>query len=158
MSYEFGEFPQSYTIFPSDYYLLKRVDLYDNNMLEVSLTEVFYNDQNLRRDPVFFHVNSIQLKANHMRLISNLVKELSVAPLKVTKRKRICEIVVDEHKMKDHLMIRRGWDDEKQKFLNGFELISTPTGCWMPQEVNPRFSKDAAKARLIKLILKIVMN
>lgn len=158
LSYQFGEDSQSYTTFPSDYYHLNRVDLYDNNMMEISLAEVFYSSKKYYQVPVFFHVQSIQLTAYQMHMITELIKELSIVPLEVTQRTRICEIVIDEYKMIDHLMIRREWDYESQQFLGGFELISTPSGCWMPLEVNPRHHGDAARARLLKLILQFAMR
>ena len=159
LSYQFGEESQSYTTFPSDYYHLNKIELYDNSVMEISLAEVFYTDmKQMFQVPVFFHVQSIELTPYQMQMVTELIKELSVVPVTVTHRTRICEIVIDEYKKINHLMIRRNWDFQKQEFEGGLQLISTPTGCWMPLEANPKNHADAARARLLKLILQFAIR
>lgn len=158
LSYQFGEKAQSHTTIPSSYYHVNRIDLYDDNVAEISLADVFYQGKSPVQVPMFFHVQSVQLTSYQMHMIRELVKELSIVPITVTKRTKICEIVVDDHKMIDHLRIRREWSYGQQQFLSGLELISTPSACWMPMEVTPTFHGDAAKARLLKLILQFAMR
>lgn len=158
LSYQFGEKAQSYSTVPSDYYHLNRVDLFDNNEMVISLAEVFLSYPTAKQMPVFFQVQSVYLTDYQMHMIKELVKELSVAPVDILHRNRICEIVVNEYDMIDHLYVRREWDFSQRKFLSGLELISTPNGCWMPLEVTPRYHHDVAKAKLLKLILQFAMR
>lgn len=158
LSYQFGEKAQSYSTIPADYFHLNRVDLYESNEMVVSLAEVFLGYPTQKQMPVFYQVQSVQLTDYQMNMIKELVKELSVAPIDIIQRTRICEIVVDEYAMIDHLYVRRDWSFKAQKFLSGLELVSTPTGCWMPLEVSPRFHSDAGKAKLLKLILQFAMR
>lgn len=161
ISYKFGEKVESITNYSSDYYLVNKIELLDDASLSIALAEVSYQSSTQKHKQYgtnFVHIQSVPLTSYQYQMIMQLVAELSVAPLTKIIRTRLCEIVVDEYALVNHLAIKRDWDYGSQSFLSPMEVISTPSGCWIAEEINPRYHRDAANANLLKIILQFIFR